>query len=458
MMIQCNNQLLRTLFIQINVQHIQAGNVEGVMREAEQRHREIMQATLDGIRAQFQHEMNSNQAALNQQLANAQSQYDLLRQQLTDAEMSNRSLNTQVLTLQGQNQALTIDVQSGSSSVADLHSRMQGLQDEHQQALDRLRENRTEGFKLELQREIKLAVDAEVQKSVDVTLAQAEVVIDELKRGHVTELQKVQSNHQGEIQKLQSDLDLCADSNDLLQQELDIANARIKRLEDSMNLPQSSERPATVEAPASIAKLADYYPVASGAKAPDGSPKQQSAPKETVAEQAARRLRAKANEGTSAAVTGAPALPLASELPKAPSTVSVAPTTPVRTNVFPTPAPSVIGDVPEKIGKDGFGDAGITGEHLLEIVKSLTKREDTDGKPKIKEAETIKLHDMPTPETYRSWKNHVREEVKACSDKPDEAWEWLNECSTKSSSGRSLKPSCRTLASSWHWTLSSLVH
>ena len=34
---------------------------------------------------------------------------------------------------------------------------------------------------------------------------------------------------------------------------------------------------------------------------------------------------------------------------------------------------------------------------------------------------------MPTPETYRSWKNHVRDEVKASSDKPDEAWEWVNE-------------------------------
>ena len=34
---------------------------------------------------------------------------------------------------------------------------------------------------------------------------------------------------------------------------------------------------------------------------------------------------------------------------------------------------------------------------------------------------------MPAPETYRQWRNHVRDEVKSCSDKPDEAGSWLNE-------------------------------
>ena len=34
---------------------------------------------------------------------------------------------------------------------------------------------------------------------------------------------------------------------------------------------------------------------------------------------------------------------------------------------------------------------------------------------------------MPTPETYRQWKHHVRDEIKSCSDKPDAAWDWLME-------------------------------
>ena len=63
---------------------------------------------------------------------------------------------------------------------------------------------------------------------------------------------------------------------------------------------------------------------------------------------------------------------------------------------------------------------------LIELVKALTHREEKD-KPKTKEAELIKLNNMPAPESYRTWKNHVRDEVKSCSDRPDEAWTWLNE-------------------------------
>ena len=137
-----------------------------------------------------------------------------------------------------------------------------------------------------------------------------------------------------------------------------------------------------------------------------------------------------ASEGK-ATVTGAPTLPIdAGALPPVPASESLAQTTPLRTSAFPTPAASVAGDppnVPEKPNKGGLDEGGLTSDALLELVKTLTKREDSDGKPKIKEAETIKLHDMPIPETYRSWKNHVRDEVKACSDKPDEAWEWLSE-------------------------------
>ena len=63
---------------------------------------------------------------------------------------------------------------------------------------------------------------------------------------------------------------------------------------------------------------------------------------------------------------------------------------------------------------------------MIELVKSLTQR-DSDEKPKVKEADHIKLNDMHTPETYRQWKHHVRDEIKSHSDKPDAAWDWLME-------------------------------
>ena len=222
----------------------------------------------------------------------------------------------------------------------------------------------TEGFRLELHNEVQRAVAIEVQKSVDEAISEAEVVIESLKRDHNAELQKVKSNHGEEIKRLNGELDMCAESNDLLQEELDMANSRIQRLEDAMKLPQSSERPATTNVPEQAEKATGSVPAPSVAKAPEPeqSPKQQVAPKETIAEQASRRLRAKANEGSTAAVTGAPTLPLtAAELPKVPSTVSIAATTPIRTpsktNAFPSPAPSVFADAPEKPGKEGSGEA-----------------------------------------------------------------------------------------------------
>ena len=63
---------------------------------------------------------------------------------------------------------------------------------------------------------------------------------------------------------------------------------------------------------------------------------------------------------------------------------------------------------------------------VLEVAK-LLKGETGAGeeKPKVKEAESIKLPDFPNPETYRSWKIATREAVRAASDRPDEAFDWI---------------------------------
>ena len=79
-------------------------------------------------------------------------------------------------------------------------------------------------------------------------------------------------------------------------------------------------------------------------------------------------------------------------------------------------------------------------EAVLEMLrKVLEKREDHEGRPKAKEAESIKLNNMPTPETYRHWKNHVREEVRAASDKSDKAWTWLMEVWSKKDRAEKVK-------------------
>ena len=80
-------------------------------------------------------------------------------------------------------------------------------------------------------------------------------------------------------------------------------------------------------------------------------------------------------------------------------------------------------DSPKSVGKQ---QQVMGASDLIELVKALTQRDEKD-KPKTKDAAVIKLNNMPAPESYRNWKNHVRDEVKSCSDRPDGAWAWLNE-------------------------------
>ena len=89
------------------------------------------------------------------------------------------------------------------------------------------------------------------------------------------------------------------------------------------------------------------------------------------------------------------------------------------------PSPTVVAsDTGKKAAEAGLG---LSGQQLLDLITRLTSKDSDGEKPRTKEAETIKLNDMPAPEAYRHWQNHVRDEVKSCSDKPDEAWIWLNE-------------------------------
>eukprot|EP00435_Cladocopium_sp_Y103_P014500 s5070_g3.t1 len=51
----------------------------------------------------------------------------------------------------------------------------------------------------------------------------------------------------------------------------------------------------------------------------------------------------------------------------------------------------------------------------------------SDDKPKIKEADTIKIPGFPLAETYRNWRIKTCEAVVAASTDPDKAFEWISE-------------------------------
>ena len=90
-------------------------------------------------------------------------------------------------------------------------------------------------------------------------------------------------------------------------------------------------------------------------------------------------------------------------------------------------SPTVAPSEPDKRKTADIG-AGLSGQQLLDLITRLTSKDADGEKTRTKEAETIiKLNDMPALEACRHWRNHVRDEVKSCSDKPDEAWIWLNE-------------------------------
>ena len=101
----------------------------------------------------------------------------------------------------------------------------------------------------------------------------------------------------------------------------------------------------------------------------------------------------------------------------------------------PKPTLPITGEMKEPqegsfVGSPSLISAQDRGDATQELLKSLTQLladKSSESKPKVKEADTIKLADQPTPESYRHWKNAVREEIRAASDKPDKAWEWLAE-------------------------------
>ena len=50
-----------------------------------------------------------------------------------------------------------------------------------------------------------------------------------------------------------------------------------------------------------------------------------------------------------------------------------------------------------------------------------------DDKPKVKEADTIKIPAFPLAETYRNWRIKTREAAGAASTDPDSAFKWVSE-------------------------------
>ena len=78
-------------------------------------------------------------------------------------------------------------------------------------------------------------------------------------------------------------------------------------------------------------------------------------------------------------------------------------------------------------------------ESLVSALKAAIGKKDDDDKPRVKEAESIRLPDFLNPESKRSWKIAVREAVRAASDRPDEAFNWVQEVYEKMATSDALR-------------------
>ena len=84
--------------------------------------------------------------------------------------------------------------------------------------------------------------------------------------------------------------------------------------------------------------------------------------------------------------------------------------------------------LPHANASGGSAATGNQAESLLRELISALGSSSSNRVPhgsKVKEAETLRFPEFPTPEKYRSWRTAVREEIRAASDRPDEAWTWL---------------------------------
>ena len=110
----------------------------------------------------------------------------------------------------------------------------------------------------------------------------------------------------------------------------------------------------------------------------------------------------------------------------------------------PVPSPSPAPNVNKKKDKkkapgDGGGggdddpdkDSDDSDEKFVRCMKKFLgggfNQSGNDEKPKVKEADTIKLPAISGPETYRNWRIKTREAIVAASTNPDSAFAWIGE-------------------------------
>ena len=376
-------------FIQNNLSQITSGNTLQVMREAEQRHLQIMHGVVDSIRSEWSSRLVMQEQEYEQRLQDVESK-------AIGAVNEERKRGDELEVRLNQAQA------SHDKRVEDFKVE---ANTKHDQKIAEERQRITSEFEASYAQTVEHAKNA-----IAATKKQYEdqAAIDQAR---FISLKTEFDNYKKEMAEK---INEAAAQNLSLQDQIDDLQEQLKHVAKAQHasVPKASVQNAEPAATASVPHFNIATPRASDAQAAKGSdePIQELKTPAVLAQEAKAKLDELLKGGSSQQKPT-----VGNDQPQLPTqSVFFTPTEAIKTP--PNDSPKSVTKQQQVMGPS----------ELIELVKALTQREEKD-KPKTKEAELIKLNNMPAPESYRTWKNHVRDEVKSCSDRPDEAWLWLNE-------------------------------
>ena len=392
-------------FVQNNLTYMNESNIDLFRQEAEERHTQIMEQMVQRMHQQYEsHARHMEQAFLNelaQQRAEAGLYHEHATSELSSYAVSRTVAEQEILNLRKELGEANAKLKNISNSTA-----MEAEQRSNQKVSHLTRQYEARFHELRTQ------LEADCKKVVDDTVSMAAEGIKEFKEEEQHAMSEMKAKHERQET-------LSAELNAALQDRVDELVEKVNKLSTPrLDIEELNDEQEAI--PLEVFQTPKGNPHAKA-----GETSKPASNFSDVGDEARERLRKLF--ATTPAGSAAPPVAPPVEPPK--QIPPVLPLSKEQQNAEPdnsVPSPTVLASEPDK-NKPIDSVAGLTGQQLVDLITRLTSKEGDGEKPRTKEAESIKLNDMPAPEAYRHWRNHVRDEVKSCSDKPDEAWAWLNE-------------------------------
>lgn len=412
-------------FIPQNTTRIQSGNTQAVMREAEQRHREVLESIVQQLRQDSMQRVQTIEAAHERTRAEFHEYRSIVSNELSEQSSTGAfALGNESASHKAEVQALRSQLQSAKDLLEAFKTEAAS---EHHAKIAELKKNELNKYNLKLA-EVRSSVASKYQSLVGSTINDAKLGIEDFRRSEAAEFQDAQTKYELELSRAESQNRSLQDRIEDLEIELDL----VRRLPPASQ-PAFASNTAVPSTPvaAEASKMTHHAEPAPAASEPSVFERLKA--KAAAELKSAFRSDSKAehfdmasfnsarSDGGRSEANDAAAPKSSAERPENPK-LPVLPVEGARTPTVEVPSPSIR----SQVGKPP-PQGGVSQEDLITILSQLATNTGAPSRPRAKEADSIKFPDMPTPESYRNWKNQVKDEVKSCSDQPDAAWLWMNE-------------------------------